>query len=125
MDHIGLDPGVPKTGKRTRYKLKNHPDWEEWKESEFYHLDALDKDIIFGCTFIITLGAIVLIQVWKYVIKKPVKRKARNIFDESNLTGKGIQYANNYAACAYQYELNIFLVLYTALLYIIMADDAI
>ena len=27
MDHVGIDPGVPETGKSTRDKLKDHPDW--------------------------------------------------------------------------------------------------
>ena len=27
MEHVGLSPGVPETGNRTRDKLNNHPYW--------------------------------------------------------------------------------------------------
>ena len=33
MDHIFIYPVVTETDKRTRYKLKDHTEWEEFKES--------------------------------------------------------------------------------------------
>ena len=47
MKDVALDCEVPDTGKRTRYKLKNHTDRDKWKASEFSHLDAMDKGNMF------------------------------------------------------------------------------
>ena len=95
MDHVSIEPGVTETVKRTSDNLKNHLDWEEWKASGFSHLDATDKDNIFGPTCIIPPGVIVLIQVWTHVVKQTGKSKSRNACDGSPLTGKGFQYAKS------------------------------
>ena len=70
-------------------------------------------------------GAIVLIQVWTYVIQQSGRRKPRKICDRPPLSGKDVQYTKKYAACAYQHEFNIFLILSKTLIYIIMEADAI
>ena len=84
-------------------KLKNHPDWEEWKASGFYQLYAMDKDNMFGPPFIRPHGAILLRQVWMNVIKHSGKRKSRNTCDGSPLIVKGVHYAKNDSACASQH----------------------
>ena len=48
MEHVGLDPGVTETGKRTCDKLNNNPDWEEYKEYKPSQLNSIDKDNMFG-----------------------------------------------------------------------------
>ena len=70
MDNVDLAPWVTETGKRNRDKIKNHKDWEEWKASEFYQFDAMDKDNMFGPTYTRPHGDIVLRQVWTYVIRQ-------------------------------------------------------
>ena len=73
IENVGIAPGFPETGNRTRDKLNNHTDWEEWKASEFYQLDAMDKDNMFGTTCIIPHRDIVLRQIWTYVIRQSGK----------------------------------------------------
>ena len=65
-------------------------------------------------------GDTVLIQVWTYVIRHSVKRNPRNTFDGSPITGKGVQYAKNYAVCASQHGFKTFPALYTAFGYTTM-----
>ena len=68
-------------------------------------------------------GAIVLRQVWTYVIKHYGKRKSINTCDGYTLIGKVVKYAEKYVAYAHQHGFNIFIALYTALGYIIMAGE--
>ena len=68
MEHVGLAPVFPETDKRTRAKLKNHPDWEEWKAYEFSQLDAIDKENMFGTPCRRPPRDTVLRKVWMYVL---------------------------------------------------------
>ena len=90
MENVGKSPVVTETGKRKRDKLKNHPNWEEWKESKFHQLDDMDKENMIGTPCIIPPGSIVLRQVCTYVIKHYGNRNPRNTCDGTTLTGKGI-----------------------------------
>ena len=54
-----------------------------------------------------------------------MEKKLRNTCDIYPLTGKGVQYANNYADCVSQHVFNIFIALYTNLGYIMVEADAI
>ena len=64
---------------------------------------------MFGPPCRIPPGTLVRRQVFMYVIKDSVKRKSRNTCDGSPITGKGVHYSKNYAACASQHGLNFFL----------------
>ena len=109
MENVVLAPGFIETCKSTRDNLKNHLDWEDWKASDFFQLDAMDKDNMFGPPCRILYGSIVMIQVWTYVIRQSEKRKSRNTWYVSPLTGKGVQYSKNYSACASQHVFKLFL----------------
>ena len=123
MGRVGLEPGVPETGKRNRATLKNYPDWEEWEEYGFSHLNAMDKYNMFGPPYRIPHVSIVIRQVWAYVIKNSVKMKSINCCDGYPLIVKCIQYAKNYGPYASQHGLVIFISLSTSLGYIIISDD--
>ena len=41
MENVVPAPGFLETCKSTRDNLKNHLDWEDWKASEFFQLDAM------------------------------------------------------------------------------------
>ena len=68
MEHACLAPTVTETGKRNMDTLKNHPDWYEWKDSEFSQLDVMDKDYIFVSPCRRPPGDIVRRQVWTYLM---------------------------------------------------------
>ena len=117
MEHVGLDPVVTKTGKRTRSILNNHPDWEEGKTYKSSQSDDMGKDNMFGPPCRRPPESILLRTFWAYFTKHSGKRKPINCFDGYPLTRKSVCYSKHYAACASQHGFNIFIDLSTALIY--------
>jgi hypothetical protein len=107
-DTSNYEEGTVPGSKWTRRQLRKLPCWLRWKAAETKQLDSMAKDGMYGPPCKPPPGAIVLRQVWTYLVKWEGTLKARNCCDGLVLKGRGLAYAQHYTACISQPGMRIF-----------------
>ena len=94
--------------KLTRRILKQLPDWEDWKQSEFKQLDQYNDQDTFGEPEPRPKGANLLSLLWCYLVKDDGRKKARCVCNGNKNRRGTVTLAETYAASLEQTASRVF-----------------
>ena len=94
--------------KHTRRILKQLPDWEDWKQSEFKQLDQYHDQDTFGEPEPRPKGANLLSLLWCYLVKDDGRKKARCVCNRNKNRQGTVTLAETYAASLEQTASRVF-----------------
>ena len=94
--------------KLTRRILKQLPDWDEWKQSEFKQLDQYHDQNTFGEPEPRPKGANLLSLLWCYLVKDDGRKKARCVCNGNKNRRGTVTLAETYAASLEQTASRVF-----------------
>ena len=94
--------------KLTRRILKQLPDWDEWKQSEFKQLDQYHDQDTFGEPEPRPKGANLLSLLWCYLVKDDGRKKARCVCNGNKNRRGTVTLAETYAASLEQTASRVF-----------------
>lgn len=93
---------------RGRRILKQQPDWEDWRQSEFKQLDQYQAQNTFGKPEPRRPGTNVLDLLWTYLIKDDGTKKSRCVCNGAKNMRGTVTLAETYAAALDQTGAKIF-----------------